>query len=164
MSPTVPGCDRPKSEACRQLRRCPIVPEPYGQEMWDRRQNYPLRRCPQAGTDRAPFILAHPSRGLYGRLCWFLVRKSRSPQASSPLPPYTLPEGSYGPGMGPRNQARWLPTDGLPSTQLLCASPQMPKHISLYQCRVIRPQHCLYFLPEPQGHGSLRPTFVVVRW
>ena len=20
----------------------------------------------------------------------------------------------------------------------------------------IRPQHCLYFLPEPQGHGSLR--------
>ncbi len=22
-----------------------------------------------------------------------------------------------------------------------------------------RPQHFLYFLPEPQGHGSLRPTF-----
>src|SRR5687768_7272367 len=21
------------------------------------------------------------------------------------------------------------------------------------------PQHCLYFLPLPQGHGSLRPTF-----
>jgi hypothetical protein len=21
-------------------------------------------------------------------------------------------------------------------------------------------QHFLYFLPEPQGHGSLRPTFV----
>ena len=29
---------------------------------------------------------------------------------------------------------------------------------------MIRPQHCLYFLPEPQGHGSLRPTFVVTRW
>ena len=23
----------------------------------------------------------------------------------------------------------------------------------------LRPQHFLYFLPEPQGHGSLRPTF-----
>jgi hypothetical protein len=38
------------------------------------------------------------------------------------------------------------------------------KHIGLHQCRIIRPQHCLYFLPEPQGHASLRPTFVVVRW
>jgi hypothetical protein len=26
-----------------------------------------------------------------------------------------------------------------------------------------RPQHCLYFLPLPQGHGSLRPTFGPVR-
>src|SRR5690348_14837623 len=25
------------------------------------------------------------------------------------------------------------------------------------------PQHCLYFLPLPQGHGSLRPTFGPVR-
>ena len=25
------------------------------------------------------------------------------------------------------------------------------------------PQHFLYFLPEPQGHGSLGPTFGVVR-
>ena len=72
-----------------EIRRLPPTsplsrrPEPYGQEMWDRRQNYPLRRCPQAGTDRAPFILAHPSRSLYGRPCWFLVRKSRSPQAST---------------------------------------------------------------------------------
>jgi len=23
------------------------------------------------------------------------------------------------------------------------------------------PQHFLYFLPEPQGHGSFRPTFSV---
>ena len=27
---------------------------------------------------------------------------------------------------------------------------------------VYRPQHCLYFLPLPHGHGSLRPTFGVV--
>src|ERR1035441_5023335 len=26
-----------------------------------------------------------------------------------------------------------------------------------------RPQQCLYFLPLPQGHGSLRPTFGPVR-
>ena len=25
------------------------------------------------------------------------------------------------------------------------------------------PQHCLYFLPEPQGHGSLRPIFFPLR-
>ena len=25
------------------------------------------------------------------------------------------------------------------------------------------PQHCLYFFPLPQGHGSLRPTFGIVR-
>src|SRR5207249_3937577 len=25
------------------------------------------------------------------------------------------------------------------------------------------PQHCLYFFPLPQGHGSLRPTFGPVR-
>jgi hypothetical protein len=25
----------------------------------------------------------------------------------------------------------------------------------------LRPQHFLYFLPEPQGHGSLRPTLFV---
>ncbi len=23
----------------------------------------------------------------------------------------------------------------------------------------LRPQHFLYFLPDPHGHGSLRPTF-----
>lgn len=27
------------------------------------------------------------------------------------------------------------------------------------QCTVILPQQCLYFLPDPQGHGSFRPTF-----
>ena len=27
--------------------------------------------------------------------------------------------------------------------------------------RAYLPQHCLYFLPEPQGHKSLRPTFLV---
>ena len=26
------------------------------------------------------------------------------------------------------------------------------------QIHVMRAQHCLYFLPELQGHGSLRPT------
>ena len=26
-----------------------------------------------------------------------------------------------------------------------------------------RPQHCFYFLPEPQGHGSLRPIFLTLR-
>ena len=26
------------------------------------------------------------------------------------------------------------------------------------------PQHFLYFLPEPQGHGSLRPTLVETAW
>jgi hypothetical protein len=34
------------------------------------------------------------------------------------------------------------------------------------QCRVrfnYRPQQCLYFLPLPQGQGSLRPTFGPVR-
>jgi hypothetical protein len=31
------------------------------------------------------------------------------------------------------------------------------------QCTVILPQQCLYFLPDPQGHGSLRPTFSVGR-
>jgi hypothetical protein len=25
---------------------------------------------------------------------------------------------------------------------------------------VLRPQHFLYFLPLPQGHGSFRPTFL----
>ena len=30
-------------------------------------------------------------------------------------------------------------------------------------CKVHRPQHCLYFLPLPQGQGSLRPTFGPVR-
>jgi hypothetical protein len=31
------------------------------------------------------------------------------------------------------------------------------------QCTVILPQQRLYFLPDPQGHGSLRPTFSVGR-
>jgi hypothetical protein len=31
------------------------------------------------------------------------------------------------------------------------------------QCIVIFPQQCLYFLPDPHGHGSLRPTFGVRR-
>ena len=30
-------------------------------------------------------------------------------------------------------------------------------------CRDYRPQQCLYFLPLPQGQGSLRPTFGPVR-
>jgi hypothetical protein len=30
---------------------------------------------------------------------------------------------------------------------------------SLDQCKVTLPQQCLNFLPDPQGHGSLRPTF-----
>lgn len=28
--------------------------------------------------------------------------------------------------------------------------------------QVSLPWHCLYFLPEPQGQGSLRPTFLAV--
>jgi len=31
------------------------------------------------------------------------------------------------------------------------------------QCTMIWPQQRLYFLPDPQGHGSLRPTFSVGR-
>jgi hypothetical protein len=31
------------------------------------------------------------------------------------------------------------------------------------QCIVRLPQHCLYFLPDPHGQGSLRLIFVVVR-
>lgn len=30
-------------------------------------------------------------------------------------------------------------------------------------CYAFRPQQCLYFLPLPHGHGSLRPTRGVVR-
>ena len=26
-----------------------------------------------------------------------------------------------------------------------------------------RPWHCLYFFPDPQGHGSFRPTFMILR-
>ena len=33
----------------------------------------------------------------------------------------------------------------------------------LPQCRVGLPQHCLYFFPDPQLHGSLRPIFGTVR-
>ena len=31
------------------------------------------------------------------------------------------------------------------------------------QCRVVLPQHCLNFLPDPHGHGSFRPIFGIVR-
>lgn len=30
-------------------------------------------------------------------------------------------------------------------------------------CYFNLPQHCLYFWPEPHGHGSLRPTFGSLR-
>jgi hypothetical protein len=33
----------------------------------------------------------------------------------------------------------------------------------LNQCSVTRPQHCLNFLPDPHGQGSLRPTFGAIR-
>ena len=38
-----------------------------------------------------------------------------------------------------------------------------PNHINHFGCftsfAVYLPQHCLYFLPLPHVHGSLRPTF-----
>jgi hypothetical protein len=58
-----------------------------------------------AGSRRV--VLARPSGRLYGTAM-------RVPGARfiSPLPPQPLPEGSQRVGMGPRNQARRLPTDG----------------------------------------------------
>jgi hypothetical protein len=32
-----------------------------------------------------------------------------------------------------------------------------------HQCTVAAPQHFLYFLPDPHGHGSFRPTFALER-
>src|ERR1035438_803438 len=39
----------------------------------------------------------------------------------------------------------------------------MPWNLESSGINFHRPQHCLYFLPLPQGHGSLRPTFGPVR-
>ena len=32
-------------------------------------------------------------------------------------------------------------------------------YVSENRIQAMRPWHCLYFLPDPQGQGSLRPTF-----
>jgi hypothetical protein len=66
-----------------------------------------------------------------------------------------------------------------PSTASLAPEPAMPvfrPHVSIpvrlrrsggscdpLQCRVGLPQHRLYFFPDPQAHGSLRPIFGTVR-
>jgi hypothetical protein len=65
---------------------------------------FALRRYPQAGTDRAPFLLGPPA--------WspLWTRHVRSwCDLHSPLPGNALPEGSQRVGMDPRDQARWLP-------------------------------------------------------
>ena len=47
-------------------------------------------------------------------------------------------------------------TKGYPGVVKI-TSPAHPFFL-LDQRKDYRPQHCLYFLPLPQGHGSLRPT------
>ena len=42
--------------------------------------------------------------------------------------------------------------DGLARARKVCAAAAAQRQVSL-------PWQCLYFLPEPHGHGSLRPTF-----
>ncbi len=89
-----------------EIRRLPPTSAavPLSRTLWvgdvGQTVNCPLRRCPQAGTDRTPFLVAHPSGRLYGRPCSVQVRKSPSPEASySPcLPPHPrrLPAARHG--------------------------------------------------------------------
>jgi hypothetical protein len=103
----VPVCDRPiqRLPPTSPLSRCP---EPYWQEMWDIRQ-IAMRRCPQAGTHRAPFILAHRPGRLYGTAMFVPGAKIPLPLGLlTPLPAQPIPEASQRVGMGPRNQERRL--------------------------------------------------------
>jgi hypothetical protein len=57
---------------------------------------------------------------------------------------------------GPRSDGFWRASSGLDHG--IGASASRPGRWRLGQ---LRPQHFLYFFPEPQGHGSLRPTLPV---
>ena len=104
-----------------EIRRLPPTspvshcPYPYGPRSWDSRRvpDKGKRQCRERepGQVGIASILAHPPGRLYGPPCVFLVRKFPFPLASTPLPANTVPEGSQRVGMGPRDQARWLPAD-----------------------------------------------------
>jgi hypothetical protein len=86
-----------ESEACRQLRRCPIVPNPMGRRCGfeamspSRDRSRPVSPCPPAWS---PLWTRHVRS-------WCDLH--------SPPPGNALPEGSQRVGMDPRDQARWLP-------------------------------------------------------
>ena len=91
---------------CRLLP-CPTVPNPYSEGMWDKPSAPPSSR------------VAIPNRqeSLPIRLVASMDRYA-SPWSENPgSPPQPLPEGSQRLGMGPRNQARWLPADCPPRRQ-----------------------------------------------
>jgi hypothetical protein len=69
--------------------------------------------CGSQGAVGVAVHLAHPFGGLY--VTAMRVRRAKIPLPlglHSPLSSHSVPQGSQGVGMGPRNQARRLPTDG----------------------------------------------------
>jgi len=51
-----------------------------------------------------------------------------------------------------------LPGRALAPTLRQCVALELAQFITSLLRYLGRPQHCLYFSPEPQGQGSLRPT------
>ena len=81
-------------------------------------------------------------------------------------PRRTRPEARPNANCGQLRATLWFSADAA-GPALMIANEQDSKNSESAcvpdQCTMIWPQQRLYFLPDPEGHGSLRPTFSVGR-
>ena len=81
-------------------------------------------------------------------------------------PPPTVGGGRVGDLLAVASLVRTFPLAGrgfLAGDSIKSGGSLMIRKKRAIQFTVIPPQHLLYFFPDPQGHGSFRPTLGVVR-